>query len=476
MSPLPNKLEELLGTDVRGLALLRIGLGIVLLVDLADRLGLVPLLYSDAGVLPRQLVPFDPFPGPALWSGSALVQSSVVLTAMGAALLMILGVGTRLVTFVLWVILLSLWWRHPGFLSGGDYIALQILFWSLFLPMDARFALRGSAGPASGRVFSFASAGLCLLMPLVYFFSVFYKATGAGWVEGTAVLFAASHENWARDFGLFLVNEMRWAVSGLTYGTLLIESVGPLLLFSPWHTTTLRVLTISGFLGLQLGLGLSIELFIFPFISSLALLPLVPSPVFDRLLPDGEAASDRAPRRPLPRPLALAATAFTALVLVYVLFSNIERQLPWDPPRVLNRAGRLLGMNQGWAMYSTERRFDVRVHTVGTTTDGREVVIDDWSETASHPSVERLRAEYRGRAYLERLTFWSLRPEIVGYASFVCRTWNRGHEPPDRLARVDVVGWKRDIVLEGERPAPVLEAKGGFECGAPLPRAVRKKR
>ena len=46
-------LEQIFGLDLRSLALLRIGLGLLLLLDIADRLPGVAAHYSDGGVLPR---------------------------------------------------------------------------------------------------------------------------------------------------------------------------------------------------------------------------------------------------------------------------------------------------------------------------------------------------------------------------------------------------------------------------------------
>lgn len=50
-------LDRSFGIDLHSLAALRIALGLVLLVDLAARVSLLSALYTDAGLLPRELIP-----------------------------------------------------------------------------------------------------------------------------------------------------------------------------------------------------------------------------------------------------------------------------------------------------------------------------------------------------------------------------------------------------------------------------------
>ena len=54
MSRGPDKLDQLFGIDLRSLAALRIGMGVMLLVDLALRLPNLRAHYTEAGVVPRE--------------------------------------------------------------------------------------------------------------------------------------------------------------------------------------------------------------------------------------------------------------------------------------------------------------------------------------------------------------------------------------------------------------------------------------
>ncbi len=53
---LSSRLEKLFGLDLRSLALFRVWLALVIIVDLIIRTGDLSSLYSDAGVMPRTLL------------------------------------------------------------------------------------------------------------------------------------------------------------------------------------------------------------------------------------------------------------------------------------------------------------------------------------------------------------------------------------------------------------------------------------
>ena len=54
--PVTAKLQQLFGIDLRTLALLRVGLGVAVLADVVIRSFDLVALYTDQGVLPRELL------------------------------------------------------------------------------------------------------------------------------------------------------------------------------------------------------------------------------------------------------------------------------------------------------------------------------------------------------------------------------------------------------------------------------------
>ena len=89
------KLEEVFGFDLRSLAVFRIGLAIIVILDLIARARAMTAHYSDAGVLPRSLLQGGIL-RPGYWSlhlisGQAWVQGILFAIAIFFALAMLVG-------------------------------------------------------------------------------------------------------------------------------------------------------------------------------------------------------------------------------------------------------------------------------------------------------------------------------------------------------------------------------------------------
>src|SRR3954452_22414312 len=159
-----SKLQELFSLDLRSLAVLRIGLALLVLGDLAARATDLRAHYTDFGILPRAaLSPFGPASIHAL-SDSPWFLGTLFLIAALFALALLVGFQTRIACFVSWFLLLSLHGRNPIILQGGDILFRVLFFWSLFLPLGARFSLdalrSGPPAERGQRVCSAASAAL----------------------------------------------------------------------------------------------------------------------------------------------------------------------------------------------------------------------------------------------------------------------------------------------------------------------------
>jgi hypothetical protein len=453
-------LDRVFGIDLRALAAFRIAAALLLLFDLSTRFPFLADFYTDAGLLPRSLVPYWPASSPTslhTLHGSFAFVATLYAIGLGAAVLLLVGLATRLALAVSYLHALSLWWRNPGVLNAGDGFFLLLLFWSLFLPLGARYSLdarrRGGAAGAPVRVLSVASAGVLLHLAYFYFFSVFHKVQGSGWWEGTAVLVAVSHEIWRRPLGEWLLG-MPVVLSLFTWGTLALELAGPLLLLSPFRTVPLRILAMVGFAGLQIGLGLCLRLWLFPWVMTIGLLPFTPTAVIDAV----EARvrrrpPERAPGGTAPLGLCRIGTVLAAIALAYVTFSHVERVVPGGPPpRALTRVGRFFGLNQGPVMYATQRLYDAELQIAGVRADGVREVIDDAGATGTWPPLARIRRFHRGKAYLERLAEMRLEAEQQGFGEWVCREWNAAHAPAERVREIEVVGIRRTIALAPGEP------------------------
>jgi hypothetical protein len=111
------KVVEIFGADLRSLATFRIVLALLVLADLANRATDISAHYTDAGIMPRTVL-VEQLLSPwafslNLMNGGRLFQALLFGVAALAAFGMLVGYRTRLMTFVVWVLLLSIQVRNP---------------------------------------------------------------------------------------------------------------------------------------------------------------------------------------------------------------------------------------------------------------------------------------------------------------------------------------------------------------------------
>jgi hypothetical protein len=467
--PLRERARLLFGIDIRSLALLRIVAGTLLLYDLADRARLLTANYADAGAHPRAVVLdyYEPWllPSLHLMAGSARVQLVLFVLAGIAAALLAAGWRTRLVTFVSWFLLGSLHARNELVLDGGDHLLRHLLFWSLFLPLGARWSLdarRRGAPPASSVVCSPASAALLLQVAAVFFVTGLAK-TGPEWTaDDTAIRYALDRKWWIQPFGEWLLTQP-FLPELLTPAVRWWEIAGPLLLFVPVATVPLRLLGIAGFLGLLAGLGLGLELNLFPFITGSGLLAFLPGAAWDWLgrrfaLFRADAAATPEPSTGWRRWAAnLGHALVLALLLLLIGWGNASTLNPsLSPPPPLASIPSLLHIEQGWMMYApSPRHIDVWFEHRGRLANGSPVDLDHAAAGgAGWAQVEQAWQDYRFRYYLQKLAIPRWQGALRAYAEWLCRQWNQDREGGARLDHVSVTPIIEPIAIRDEPQQP----------------------
>jgi predicted DCC family thiol-disulfide oxidoreductase YuxK len=289
-------LRDVLGVDLRTLALFRVLLGSFLILDLALRARDLTAHYTDFGIMPRDVL--VGYLGPGSFSlhmlnGTAAFQAALFLVAGIFALLMIVGWRTRMVTIVSWVFLLSLQNRNTLIHSGEEQLAMVLLFWAMFLPLGARFSIdaaldnsdAGRASPAAkptNAYFSGATIALLVQGMSMYFFSALLKSD-VRWVpDGTAVYFALQLDYIVTPLSLWF-RQFETLLQGLTYYVWALEFIGPILIFSPILHRPLRALIMLAFITMHIGFILFLEIGIFPIISIIMNLTFTPGWMWDYL-------------------------------------------------------------------------------------------------------------------------------------------------------------------------------------------------
>jgi predicted DCC family thiol-disulfide oxidoreductase YuxK len=284
-----NALKTVFGIDLRTLALFRVMVALMILADLVSRARDLTAHYTDAGILPR--AEHLRLPGGWRWSfhlvgGSATVEAVLFAIAALIALALLVGYRTRLATVLSWLFLASLQARNPTLIQGGDNLLLLLLFWGMFLPLGARFAIDAAldrrAGPAPNAYCSVATAALLVQCMSVYFFSALLKSGPEWWPDGTAVYFALHLDHLATPFAVWF-RQFSPVLAGLTYYVWVLELIGPILMFVaigfPWVRLGLQAM----FITMHIGFILCLDIGLFPFISITSLLAFTPGVAWDWL-------------------------------------------------------------------------------------------------------------------------------------------------------------------------------------------------
>lgn len=283
------RLRDIFGIDLRTLALFRVGLGMLLLADLALRARDLTAHYTDAGILPRAAL-LDTLSVSSfslhLLNGTFAFQAMMFGIAAFFAAMLLVGSRTRVAAVVSWVLLLSLQNRNPLILSQGDSLLLLLSFWSMFLPLGARYsvdaALDRDPQPVRNDYFTVATMALLVQGACMYLFGALQQSD-AQWIpDGTALYFVLQLEHMVTPFGLWL-SEFPDFLQVMTYGVWWLEFLGPILIFSPIFHRTFRTVCLATFIVLNLGLSLSLELGLFPMVSLVMNLAFVPGWMWDRM-------------------------------------------------------------------------------------------------------------------------------------------------------------------------------------------------
>ncbi|MDX1386836.1 MAG: HTTM domain-containing protein [bacterium] len=467
-------MKRLLGIDLRSLALFRISMGLILIWDLVDRAGDLRAHYTSQGVLPLSEL-LGNFSQPYALSlhflnDSLAFQSTLFLLAGLMALALIFGFLTRLATVGSWVLLISLHWRNPLVLQFGDMLLRVLLFWSIFLPLGARWSwdAKGSRNPNPTSVFSMASAALLLQVCLVYWFTAALKTGDTWWSQGNAVYYALNLDTLATPLGRSLSQHLT-LIPWLTYGALGLEILGPALAFFPLWNGPVRTGVVVA-MGLFHGsLGLTLHLGHFPFVGLLAWTPFIPAWFWEKLGVSGTGGKES--YLGLPRWLNLVCLGFLAYVLLWNFKVSFPDSLAQYYPRGFPVLGKILHIDQRWGMYAPNPTRSGGWYVIPARMANGEIVdLFQGGAPVSWDSPESVAQSYpneRWGNYLTTLWLERERGHRRLYAQYLCRNWNASHSAQEWVLGVELIN------MDTWTPPPgrVIPAKrlslGSYPCASP---------
>lgn len=392
MQPLRLVLERVLSryavVSFKSLALWRVLLGVACSQAVLRRWSMLEVFYAGTGAYPIEALSDRPgwSVGPLLFLSSEPALHAAFAVCLLITLVFTLGLGTRVVKWLLLPVLVIIDARTPVLFTGGELVLhLQALYACLFplgrvLSVDAWLARR--AGQCQKEPSNSATSIQTLAYPLVllqlaviYLFNALSKY-GATWQDGTALARALGAATMVTDFGAWVASLPDPVLRALTRATLITEGSLPLLLLSPWYRRRTHALAAVLIVSLHGGIWLAMEVGSF----SLAMIAHV------ALLWHARGAQDHVevPSKRRRRGEALAVAALTYLMAArlgqdLMLFPNRPR-LPF--PAALNRVTHALGIWQPWMMFAPDPpERDFVIVTDAVTRSGRH--FDPWRQIVS---------------------------------------------------------------------------------------------
>jgi len=496
---LPGRVRQAyLTTDLRSLALGRIGLALVLLANLIMRALVLRDFYSNDGLLPNHTLLWRPEQWPVfslLFVASTPAMAAAAFVLCGVAFLALLvGYRTKAAQVASYIAVLSL--NARSFFNGGDIVLCELALWSIFLPVgrvwsvDAALDRRRGArtDDSDKQVVAPAVAVLLGQLFFIYLLNAVHK-NGATWRDGSAVHYVLHQDTIVTSIGLWVRG---WITPGLskalTWGTLAVEWTLPVLLASPVAPLATRRAALCLAASLHIGFVLFINLEMFT-PAMLAYLPFLlrgqDAAAFERwwtarwnrlrawppLAAAARATSSLldvlAGLTPLPEPAAAAAPIvrrarragalirrLTLLALVALAAERLATSnTRWrGGPIWFEQAESYLMLYERWYMFAPEApHTDMNVSIDAVTSEGRHV--DPFNELASpgHPFPGNSIPPHLDQEAL--FVEWALRVPFIpdyqqAFREWVLRYPERTGRPKDRIVSFHA------YVVEDDSPPP----------------------
>lgn len=284
-----TKFSTIFAIDLRTLALFRIFLSTSIILDLISRSRDLVAHYTDFGVLPRAVLVnqlSDSSFSFHIMNGTAFFQAGLFFFAALIAVFLLIGWKTRFMTIISWLFLISIQNRNVWILSGEDNLLLLLTFWSMFLPLGAKYSIDAALDPGHDKkpntFFSVATLAILIQGMSMYFFSAILKSDARWFPDGTAVYYALQLDYLATPFALWF-RQFETLLTGLTYYVLALEFIGPVLIFSPIFHKQLRFVFMIAFITMHIGFFICLEIGLFPLISITMNLLFMPSWMWNKL-------------------------------------------------------------------------------------------------------------------------------------------------------------------------------------------------
>lgn len=322
-------LQQIFAIDIRALAVLRIAMGLILILEVISHSVQADLLFSDQGILTRALN--RQYVGDGYWSlywingAGNYAQMLLIITGLAAASFM-LGFQTRVMSVVCLLLLWSLQVRNPLILTGGGVLLRMLFFWSVFLPMGVIWSVdasRAEERPERFSVSSVASAGMLLQVVFMYFFTGLAKLNPF-WLDGESISYAMQLEMSVKPLGVWLQSWPGLMKYG-TWAVLVAELLTLPVMFLPRLFQFNRGCLMAFFWLMHLAIWLTMSIGTFSLTAMAAWIIFIPSDIWSAQFGDpvghGRSDDDEVDW------FARLAQVVCGLFLIYITVQNIANAM-----------------------------------------------------------------------------------------------------------------------------------------------------
>jgi hypothetical protein len=463
-------LRDQYSVDIRALALMRIGIGIVILSDLIIRATSLTAHYTSDGVLPVSLLlEFDD--KPLRWSfhylNDSFAYESLLFIIHGfITLFLIAGYRTRLFTILSWIFLVSLQNRNPFIQQSGDDLLRLVLLWGIFLPWGNFYSFDSKKiRDERTKFFSLASFGYLLLIVSVYLFSAIQKTSPEWRTEFTAIYYALSLDQLKVGIGDWLYQHPL-LMKTLTFLTFYyFELIVPLLLLVPFRNQKFRALCVFSIIFLHIGIASALYVGLFFTIGITSSLGLFPASIMDKVdkiilrtssfVSKARFTEDRRPS------LAILLNSFFIFIIIFSIMYNLgfvrnfryaldDRAVYVTNPLKLEQYWGMFSPNiyktDGWYIYRgikpNDSIWDIYNNKAGL-------------DKTKPMDIDKMYSSDRWRKFAENYQkddYNFMRPY---YCKYLIREWNKKH-PDNKIAGLNII-FLLEESLPDYRTAPLKE-------------------
>ena len=358
----PNE-QQWANLDLRSLALFRMGIGVVLLLDTLARIPDITSFYTDSGMLPRELLTqsglADSWLCLHLGGGGWWSQFILLLVQAGFALGLVLGWRTRLMILGSWVLHNSLLLRNPFVNDRGDLQLALMLFWAFFLPLGARWSMDQKSGrPSTGSNHGLPAAALILQFVQIYLCTALLKYGEFWLVRGDGFFHSLQSPLFSNSLSLWMSRWPPLILKILNYAVIAGELFAGILLLCPVSVGMVRGVAFVLLFLFHGSVFFLFDLGIFPLIGLVSLMALLPSSFWNLSFARrfSEWLSSRSSSK-LDEEFCLPSLSKAILVvsIVLVFLSNLVARPSGDAfalPSLLKTMTKILRLEQHWDLFS----------------------------------------------------------------------------------------------------------------------------